>query len=50
MNTGLLFSGIAASILGVLLEVLIRKSKSETWRRTRILVILGVLLIVASIF
>jgi chromate transport protein ChrA len=50
MNTVLLLSGIAALILGLLLEVLIRMSKSKTWWRTRLLIVLGILLIVLSNF
>ncbi len=49
MNTGLLFSGIAALVLGLLFEVLIRVSKSKTWWRARVFIVLGTLLVVVSI-
>jgi len=50
MNAGLLFSGIAAMFLGVVFEVLIRKSKSATWWRMRLFIVLGAFLITASVF
>jgi chromate transport protein ChrA len=50
MNTALLFSGIAALALGILFEALIRMSKSKTWWRTRLLIVLGIILAVAGIF
>jgi hypothetical protein len=50
MNIGLLFSGTIALVLGLLFEVLIRVSKSKIWWRTRLFIVLGIFLIVASNF
>jgi chromate transport protein ChrA len=50
MNIELLFSGIAALVLGLLFEFLIRISKSKTWWRTRLFIVLGILLNVAGNF
>ena len=48
MNIGLLFSGIAALVLGLLFEVLTRISKSKTWWRTRLFILIGIFLVVVS--
>jgi hypothetical protein len=50
MNIVLLFSGIAALTLGLLLETLIRASKSKTWWRARVFIVLGILLVVMGVF
>lgn len=50
MNIGILFSGIAALVLGLFFEGLIHISKSKTWWRTRLFIVLGIFLIVVSSF
>ena len=49
MNAALLFSGILLLLVGVLFEVLTRVSRSRSWLRARVFIILGTVVTVLGI-
>lgn len=49
MNIGALVSGILLLFVGVLFEVLTRISKSSSWLRARVFIVIGIVVIALSV-